>query len=275
MHLIVLYLLALLSFGYANTPVAQVGTHAITKEHFDKLFNSFRKYVAHINTNAPTEADKKRFLSELIKGIIVEEEARRLNIRVRPEEIARRLREWGITKGTSEVRNFVKWEILTEKLTQEVGKYVYITYREIQVYYLLNRREFYLPARVKLLRVMVRTGAKAQEVRRQLVDGIVPDDSDYVKVGNERWYSVATLPRMVRKRLPSLKVGSVSEPIRFGNSYIIFKVVDKSGAGIVPFEEAYDMIKEKLLEEKKREEFRKWFREKLKLYRVRVYLDSL
>ncbi len=272
---ILLGLLVLVFAGTGNRPVAQVGTYTITKDRFERMFNSFRKHVIHLSIKAPTRVNKERFLLELIKGIIVEEEAKKLNIYVSKVEVDKRLKKWGIVEADPQIREFVKREILTEKISRELGKDVYITYREVQAYYLLNRREFYLPARVKLLGVIARSKTKAWEARKQLMEGTLPRNSDYVKVGKERWYSVEVLPRMVRKRLPSLKVGSVSEPIRFGDSYVIFKVVDRKNAGVMSLEEAQDMIEKKLFEEKIKEEFRKWFREKLERYNVRLYLEYL
>ncbi|NPA41380.1 MAG: hypothetical protein GXO18_03820 [Aquificae bacterium] len=273
MFLILLVFFFSLSFG--SEVVARIDGRVITKEEFRELFKFYWREMIHRSPGNPTEEDKRRFLFELIKGIIVEESAREAGVVVTGAEVERALRKWGRKKVSPLIRELVRRELYVDKMTDRITKGVKVSEGEIEAYYLLNKREFYYPNQVKLLRVLVDTSRKAEEVYQLLKEGKRVYSGNGVRVGRERWYSLQALPRKVRRKLHPYKVGSVSKPIRLETGYLILKITDKRKAGVLPLSEVRDIVRAKLLKEKKQEVFREWFRETLKRYRLEIYLKHL
>ncbi len=255
--------------------VAKVNGKVITKDEFETQFKLFWDSKLHLKPRKPTREDKKLFLFELIKGLVIEEVANKMGIRVEEKELREALRRWGIKKAKPAVKSLVRRELLINKVSEVITSGIYVSDDEVRAYYLMNKREFYYPKRVKLLPVIAKTKSRARKAKRSLEKGKVPYWEEGVIVGKERWYSVEALPRKVRRQLWPLRVGTVSNPIKIDSMYLVFKITDKKEAGILSFEEAKDMVRDKLVRKKRQEVFKEWFRETLKRYRLELYLQHL
>jgi hypothetical protein len=66
-------------------------------------------------------------------------------------------------------------------------------------------------------------------------------------------FSVISIPPEIMKVLKNVKVGGVSEPVKFGEYYMVFKVVDHSIADQPTYDEVKENIKNNLWQEKARE----------------------
>ncbi|MCX8059608.1 MAG: peptidylprolyl isomerase, partial [Aquificaceae bacterium] len=95
------------------------------------------------------------------------------------------------------------------------------------------------------------------------------------RTGQAMWYSIQTLPEVVRRQLYPYEVGKVTKPIQVGGVYVIFRVADRRGSGIMPLDEARPIVREKLLREKRQEAFQRWFQEVSKRYSVEFYFGQL
>lgn len=270
----ILLLLILSSLSFSGV-VARLNGKPITKEEFERFFTAYWRELFHFNSGEPTKEDKKIFLFEYIKGIILEEEAKRMGIKVSEEEVRERLRSFGIQNQSEVLMDLIRREILVERLEERITSNLSVSEGEIEAYYLLNKREFYYPDQVKLLRVVVQTKESAVKVKRALEDGKPPPSEEDVIVGDERWYSIQALPKEIKKELLPYRVGRVSDPIRVEDSYLILKITDKKEGGSLTLSEAREMVRSKILRMKKVEAFRRWFKEVLKDYRLEVYLEEL
>ena len=255
--------------------VAKFDGRAITREEFNKLFAIYWKEMLHFSPRRPTFEDRKRFLFEYIKGLIVESVAEEMGIEVSEEEALKRLREWGRKDPPPQIVELVRRELIVEALEKRLMQNASVSDGEIEAYYLLNKREFYYPNQVKLLRVIAESKDKAKKVYRALRTGKPPPPPEVVVVGRERWYSLQSLPRKVRRRLYPYRVGVVSRPIRLETGYLILKITDKRKAGVMPLSEVREQVREKLLRIKRQEVLRRWFREALESYRLELYLKNL
>jgi len=270
-----LFILLLLTLSLSfSQMIARVDGRIITLEEFNRAFGTYWKELIHINGRKATTRDRKEFLFEYIKGIIIEEIASDLGIRVENDEINQRMRKWGIREPSRVMLDMIRREIILEKLTERIAKNVRVREGEIEAYYLLNKREFYYPEQVKLLRVVAEDRKKAKRAYELLKRGKLPD-GEGVLIGKERWYSVKALPKRIRRKLYPYKVGKVSRPIDLETGYLILKITDKRKAGFLPLSEVKDRVKAKLLKEKKEEGMRRWFRDILKHYDLVIYLEEL
>jgi len=270
-----LILLILLPVSLLSSPVAVVNDRIITKQEFNLVFDLYWKEILHLAPKRPTLRDKELFLLEYVKGQIIEDVAKEMGLTATESEINERLRLWGRTASSNQlIRDFVRREILTEKVEQMVTGGIYVSESEIKAYYLLNKREFYYPKQVKLLRVVADTRKLARRAREILKRGKVPKGEGYI-VGRERWYSLQALPRKVRARLYPYKTGRVTAPIPFDGKYIVLKIVDTRKPGILPISMVREKVRSKLIRLKKEEVFRKWFQDVLKNYRLEFYPENL
>ncbi len=270
--MIFLPLFLLVSFTYAEV-IARVDGKVLTYEEFKKAFEVYWKEILHLDTVKPTRENKRKFFLEYVKGMLIERVAVDMGIRVSEEEIDNRLKRWGRENASPTLRRLIKREILVEKLTDCLTKDISVSEKEITAYYLLNKRDFYLPTQVKLLPFLAESKREAELLYRSLLrKEKIPSN---VKAGKERWYSLQSLPHSLRRSLYPYKKESVSKPIKINGGYLVLKITDKRKPGLLPLEEIKERVRRKLLNVKKEEVLKKWFREILKRYPVEVYPSKL
>ena len=269
-----LLLLIFLSPAFPEV-IARINGREVTREEFLRAFEVYRKEVLHFNPGKPTPEDRRRFFFEYIKGILVEEVAGDMGVSVSEEEVSERLRRWGRKEADPVLRRLIRKELLLEKIADRLTRDLRVTEEEIKVYYLLNRREFYLPSQIKLLRVLTEDREKAKKAYRLLRKGGRLRPEEGIRIGKERWYSLHSLPRKVRRKLYPYRKGVVSRPIRLETGYLILKITDRRKAGFLPLSEVRDRVRRKLLNVKKEEVLKSWFREVLKGYRLELYPQRL
>ncbi len=277
MKRILSFLLTLLSLSYAST-VARINDERITKEEVMQAFNAYWREILHLPINKTTKKDLQEFLVDYVRNRIIEKEAKKMGIRITEGELEEYVsRNIGSTSLSSVVKNFVKVEVIVNKIVDKIAKDLSITDREITAYYYLNLRDFKLPSQVLVDRFVAYDLDTANEVYYRLSNG--KDNLQGlkdVKTGTPMWYSLQTLPDVVKQQLYPYDVGKVSRPISIpGGGYMILKVTDKSGGGILPLEEAKPLVREKLMKEKRQEVFKQWFQEVSKDYRVEFYFGQL
>ena len=270
----VVLILLLFSISFSGI-VARVNGKVITEEEFEEAFKTYWREILHFNPGKPRKEDRRRFLFEYIKGIIIEDVASKMGLEVSEEEVRRQLRRWGVRNPSGLIVDLARREILTKKIEERVTRDVRVREEEIKAYYLLNRREFRYPDQVKLLRVVAEDRRTAEEVYRALKRGRSVPRREGVVVGRERWYSIQALPKRIRRKLWPYRVGSVSRPIRLGTGYLVLKVLDRRRAGFLPLSEVRDRVRRKILKMKREEVLRRWFRSVLKTYRVEIRSGEL
>ncbi len=271
---LLLVLVSLVSLAFPKA-VAEVNGRVITLQEFEEAFNIYWEEILHFSGRKPTPEDRREFLYEYIKSIILRDVARDMGIDVEDSEVREFLKRTGRRSADPVLIELARSELIVKEITSLLLSSVVVTEGEIRAYYILNRREFYMPDQVKLLRVLTDDRKKAEKVYRSLKEGRIPEPEEGVIVGKERWFSIQALPKVVRRRIYPYRVGKVSRPIKLDTGYLILKVTGKRKAGILPLEEVRDVVRRKLLQIKRQEVFREWFREILKRYKVEVYTENL
>ena len=264
-----------ISFTYSQEKIVAVfDGEKITLEQFNKTFEAYWKEILHLPIHRATREDKIDFLKWLIRSKIIKKEAEKMGIYVEEEELKDYIkRHIGKIKLSDPVKNMVKTEVLINKILERLTENIEINEGEIEAYYYLNLRDFKFPKQVLILRVLADTKEAAEEVYKRLKRGDDIYNIDGIKVGKPRWYSIQTLPSILRKRLYPYKIGEVSKPVALDNGYIIVKIIDKKKEGVLSLEEAKPQVIKKLRGYKREEAFRRWFSEVLKGYIIHLYFQ--
>ena len=257
--------------------VAEINEEKIYRKDFEKVFRAYWERVFHLSLTKPTNEDKRKFLIDYVRSLIILKEAQKMGINVSEKELKSFMKKKvGKIITDKELKRIIKAEIATEKLLDKLVKIdsLKIPERTLRAYYEFYKRDFYYPKRVELLRVYAWDYKTAKKVRKLLEKGGSLEGLD-VKVGKPLWFSISALPKRVKRSLYPYKVGKVSRPIKVGEGYLILKILNKKEEGLIPFEEAKNLIIKKIKEEKRKEAFKRWFKRVLKNYRVKFYWENL
>ena len=274
------FLFAVISFVYGSV-VAEINGRRITSDEFNSVFYTFWERIAHLPLAKPTKEDKKLFLVEYVRDLIILKEAEKEGIRVSKRELEEFIRNRIDRKKryfSPALINLIKAEIVIEKLLRRLvdEKAVQnVPERKLRAYYEFYKREFRYPTSYKIMAIETRSLSLAKKVRNLLKEGYIPRGMEGVELSKPLWYSRSSLPGILRRKFKSLKVGAVSEPLRLNGKYYVFKILEVRPAGIIPFEKAKELIKLKILEEKRKEAFKEWLKKKVRNYHVKFYWENL
>ena len=161
----------------------------------------------------------------------------------------------------------LKDSILIQKLTLKiVGDRIHIEEDALRDYFKKYPNEFQRPERVSALHIMVATEEEARSIHKKLESGVEKFSNLAIKYslspegakgGDLGYFEKGQMPEEF-DGVFKLKLKKVSDVIQTPYGYHLFKVLDKESPRKMEFEASREMIKEKLLREKKEELFRKW-----------------
>jgi parvulin-like peptidyl-prolyl isomerase len=178
-------------------------------------------------------------------------------------------------------RNFEKQAILSRVEQNEVFGKVGVSEDEARAYYDAHTNEFTTPPSVTLREILVSVGGdaktlnvaqdeaakeRAEKIRARIVAGEVFDKlagevSDAPSRANAGLIgplSLNDLSPELQKVIQGLKVGGSSEVIRTTRGYQLFKLESSTPAQTLPFEQARELISERVFTGKRVEEFEKY-----------------
>ncbi|WP_461830093.1 peptidylprolyl isomerase [Aquifex sp.] len=261
--------------------VAEINGRKITSEEFNRVFYTFWERIAHLPFARPTKEDKKVFLIEYVRDLIILKEAEKEGITVSRKELEGFIKSRIDRKKrhfSSSLINLIKAEIVTEKLLRKLvddKEVENIPESKLRAYYEFYKREFRYPTSYKLIAVSADDIEAAKKAKELMEQGIIPKKMEGIELSKPLWYSRSAFPGILRRKFSSLRKGAVSEPLRLNGKYYVFKILDIRPAGTIPFEKAKGLIKLKILEEKRKEALKKWLKERIQNYRVRFYWENL
>ena len=282
--------------------VAVVNDEVITLSELDEAAAPlYQKYLSHVED--PVEREnlirqiRKRVLKQLIDQKLLDQEAKRLEIKVSDREIDsfienikqqnhlsdEKFREFLAAQGLTyeEYRKQVAEQIKRIKLVQShVQERIVVTDEEIKDYY----RRHYLSQGNSLyeLAAIVVTGPEAKKRAEQAYAELkkgVPFEEVAAKYSSLKGsgrglgrFRLKELAPEVREVVSKLKPGAFSGPVKVGNSWQIFKLLAVKSEGAPPLEEVRAEIEARLRQEKIDQMLQKWLKElKQKAY-IRVLL---
>ncbi len=267
--------------------VAVVNDEVITLSELDEAcLPYFQKYLPGIKDPLEEEQMVRRIRQEVLERLIEEklisQELQKYHIQVSDQEVEdfvqnmvrqmggeERFREFLAAQGLTlmEYREKVREQIRKLKLIQgSVRARIVITDEDLRRYYKEhylsgNQRVYVLAAivnqdqnKIKEAAQELSQGKSFQEVARRYSE--LPGSGE--GLGS---FKLEELAPEVRKILLDMKPGEVSPPVKVGETWQIFKVLEIKEEPPVPFEEVKEEIYQKLYQKELDEYFKKWLKE--------------
>ncbi|MEN3034471.1 MAG: peptidyl-prolyl cis-trans isomerase [Aquificaceae bacterium] len=255
--------------------VVRINKDTITTAELRSKFNTYWNDILHLPLASATRRDIQDFLLEMVRAKIIKQEAKKLGITVSNQEISEYIIKRVSNKDLNPtIKELLEYEIISVKLIDHISKEIKIDEKEIEAYYYVNMREFLTPAQVLVKHYKAPDLESANEII-----SILSTTGQSEKLRNYQgrafWYSIQTLPEQIKRQLYPFERRKISKPIKVGDEYLILQVIDTRGSGIIPFSEAKNIVRDKLLIEKRQEVFKKWFQETYSRYSVEFYFGRL
>ena len=177
----------------------------------------------------------------------------------------KQLKDQGLTDR--QVRNDIRAQLVSEKIFEQVTREVKVTDAEVEKYYNENKSQYSQPESREVRHILVKTKAKAEDIRKQLEGGA--DFSELAKKFSEDTGSKADGGKLTISKGQTvapfdaaafaLEKNAISQPIKteFG-FHIIQPLGDVKPAKTTPLKEVEDSIKQQLQQTKKNEAMTKW-----------------
>ncbi len=236
-------------------------------------------------------AMQKKVLNEMIVAKLIEQEAKRLKMKVSVTEVENYIRQIKESNGLTEeklqaqlrsqglntktFREKIRQDILRHQILQYmVQRKVAVTDEDIENYYQKHQQEFFLPKEIVFQLVLLPTQSEA-EMLFQSVQAGETDFTDFAqkhsegletdKDGNIGPVDLNKLDASLRQHLENLKAGEVGEPFVFAGQYAVAKCVRIEVKDAASHEIVREKIREilfKKLGEKRFDEFLQELRSK-------------
>ncbi len=205
-----------------------------------------------------------RLRPEYIKEVI--ENIKKENKIASDEELQQQLVREGMTLDDLK-RNIERSIVRRQILSRDVEGKVTVTDAEAKAEYEARKADWSQPATVTLQEIYVKAEGGGEALARELVARARAGEdfaalarahsagSTRAAGGDLGKLSKGDLNPALEKVAFGLAKGAISDPVRSGDGYRIFKVLDKSEASVVPFEQAKAEIKQSLMKERWTKEY--------------------
>jgi peptidyl-prolyl cis-trans isomerase C len=268
--------------GLPDHIIAQVNEEQIPLEQFER---EFKELILESDKDAKEtdHANLRRVcLDQVIERKILVQEARRLGIKVSPEELNQALSDikkdypgegFGEKLGLKGI-TLEEWKIrLEEKLLAEkvIGSMFRsqekIDEKEALQYYKDHASSFQIGQKVRVRQIVVADGEEAIQILKRLKKGeafekVATEKSlgpEKVQGGDLGYFSPGERPAEFN-HVFQMEVGAISEVIKSPYGYHIFKLEEKIEPREVSFGEARLGILQALGQKKDEENYQKWFK---------------
>ncbi|MGO8991009.1 MAG: peptidyl-prolyl cis-trans isomerase [bacterium] len=279
--------------------IAQVNEEQIPVEAFDR---EFKELILEPGKEAPRtgyEDLKRAYLDQVIERKILVQEARRLGIKLSPEELNQAVSEikkdysegeFGETLGLKGM-TLEEWKVRLEEqlLAEKVIRSVFhsqekVDEKEALRYYEDHRFSFQIGQRVRVRQIVVADGEEAIQILKRLKKGerfekLAMEKSlgpEKLQGGDLGYFSQGERPSEF-DCVFNMEVGAISEVIKSPYGYHIFKLEEKVEPRQIPFEEAKAGILQDLGQKRGEENYQKWLKglkEKAKVKINKKWLTS-
>jgi peptidyl-prolyl cis-trans isomerase C len=268
--------------GLPDHILAQVNEEQITVDEFNR---EVKELILEPGTESREKSLgdlKEAYLEQVIERKILVQEARRLGIKVSPEELNQAISEikkdypgegFGEKLGLKGI-TLEEWKarledkLLAEKMIRHTLRYrEEIGEKEALQYYEENPSRFQVPQKVRARQIVVASEEEAIQILNLLKKGdnfekLAMKKSlgpEKVEGGDLGYFSQGEKPSEF-DYVFTMEVGAISEMIKSPYGYHIFKLEEKIEPRQVPFEEAKARIFEDLRQKKGEEEYQRWLK---------------
>lgn len=289
--------------------VAVVNSEIITlselNSQVEPYLDRIEKQYKGSDKNRLIEETKKTLLNRMIDQILVKQEAKRLGIVVKDEEInnmiTEMLKKRNVTmdqfkamlakEGLSleSYKEEAREHIMRGRLaSREIRSKIVVTEQEIGDYYKLHRQVYEGSLAVKLRQILLLCPSNAPAEKKREVRAEMELILARIKAG-EKFEDLAakyspglggelgfvekgSMLQPVEEVAFKLKVGEMSGIIESPAGYHIIQILDKRGAGIKSFQSVRAEIIEEITKEKSEKKFEEWITELRKKSHVEIRL---
>ena len=301
MVLISMLMLPVSGFAYGqvvNKVVAVINNEVITQQDVDQLLAVlYAQYVQEYETDElldKMEEAKKDILIQMIEDRLILSYAKKLNIRVREEEIDRKLESvkdsfpseevfyntietQGIT--VADLKNRYKDQVMMKKVLDiEVKSRIAVLPSEISEYYEQHRKDFKLEEKYKVRHILIKAASEVDfelakveigNVHKKLGEGedfaelarLYSQGPNKDKGGDMGFIGKGEMLKELDRAIFDLKPGESSKPIKSKVGYHILKIEDIAHPGYLGLEDVHGNIKARLFQKKFKEKLNEWLGE--------------
>lgn len=251
---------------------------------------AFYDYVKQNFGNEDMELDdyiRSRFLDFFIEEQLLVDQAQKMMVTVSEAEVERAM---GKPEGAVELLIDTEgWKvgfrnnILVQKfINQFVLKDLLVTEEEVKLYYDSHPQEFTLPEKVRASQILVEDEEKAENVLQLLkkrsfeeVARAFSISPEAERGGDMGYFEKGQLPLEFEKIIFELKVGKHSPMVKSPYGFHVFKLVEKKGEGKLPFKEAANLIRIKLMQAKSEELYKEYLSQLKEKSHIMIYYQNL
>ncbi len=287
--LVLILAVAIAVVGCSKEPLAgEVNGKNITVAEVDERLAQMTAQQPDAFSGAQGEQLKQQFranvLDQLVDMELMLQEADKMGIKITDKAIDAKVKEMMKTyniKDQKALEDILKKQkttvekfrgeisklMIIDALGEKVTKGVKVSDKDAEDYYNTHKTEFATKDQVHVAHILVQKQEEAQKILKDLQGGadfgklakqssIDPGSKD--KGGEYPWTDKDKYVPAFGNASWKLEPGQLSQPIKTDYGYHIIKLIGKRPAGQRTFEEVKQEIKDKLLSQKKKEEFNKW-----------------
>jgi parvulin-like peptidyl-prolyl isomerase len=226
--------------------LARVGPRMVSVEEFKHYLQ--RNTGTELAQISPVASSA--LLDQYVNEVLLSEYAAAKGLDVDAEKVTEAVRnDPGST--LTEKRDQLRRARVMEELTEAVEK---PGDDKVRAFYTEHESEFQQEEQARVRQILVRDEATAQKVQSELRAGVAFEDlskqystaPNADRGGEIGFIARGQLPPIFEQAIFSLGAGQVSGIVASDNVFLIFKVVERSAAGAIPFDEARESIRIRL-----------------------------
>ena len=275
----------------------------------DKGLKKFKKYGMRQESPELVTRLQKKALSKVIDNELISQESRKLKIKDVDKKVEEKLAGMRKKYQTEErLNNYLKMKGLTiDKLKVNFNKRVYmdeylkingitdpdIPEKHIREFYESSPKNYYSEESVKVSHILIKVDEKttpeekkkarkkAEQLRKDVLGG-----KDFAEMAKEHsecnsasgggglgYIKKGYMPEEFEKVAFAQKKDTVSEVVETKFGFHIIKVLEKSPAGITPYEDVRDFIKKFLQEDESKKKLDAHIAELKKKAKIEIFID--
>ena len=190
-----------------------------------------------------------------------------------------------------QVRDYEKGLLSNKVYTEEVRNSITVSPNDIDLYYKAHQTEFVVPATAKIAHIQIENVTKAQEIRKEIQDGLAFDEAvkkysqdDKTKnnagvlgeISAKREFipGLGQTPEIV-SQLMKLDKDALSEPMNNGATCHLFKILEKNAEKQQTMEEVKQRVEMQVRQMKEKEKRDALTEELLKSEKVKLYEQTI
>ncbi len=260
---------------YGCTPaqevVAAIDGEKITISQLRSRINTYDDRSDPENPAPPEQQTKlataEATLSQLINERLLLLEARRQKILTDDDKLSPAKREEAL-----------------RRVLNRLGKNVaFPSYQEAYNFYEQHQNEFLTKPRYQIEHLVLSSEDQAWKLKERLekgeltmadaarqITGIQPTDNIH-----KRLITGAEMPVEVDAVLPGLKISQISQPVATPYGYHLIRINKKLPAGIVPFPEVENSIKDTIFAARLQKNYHRWLKQSREQHTIKIYHQHL